>query len=114
MTLALVGVFVMQLYYIKESYNLNSKLFEQNVNQALSAVVNKVQRQNAADNINKKSLDLDLQHKETELDRAQRYVDLRERFKQEEDKRKLDNYKQIVDALNYQDKLIKMNFSIDN
>ncbi len=110
MTLALVGVFVMQLYYIKESYKLNSKLFEQNVNQALNAVVNKVQRQNAADNINKKSFDLELQHKETELERAQRYIDLRERFKLEQDKRRQEKYKQIVDALNYQDKLIKLNF----
>lgn len=110
MTLALVGVFVMQLYYIRESYNLNSKLFEQNVNQALNAVVNKVQRQNAADNINKKGLDLELQNKETALDRAQKYVDLREKFKQDEEKRKLANYKQIVDALNYQDTLVKVNF----
>lgn len=110
MTLALVGVFVMQLYYIRESYNLNSKLFEQNVNQALNAVVNKVQRQNAADNINKKGLDIELQHKETELERAQRYIDLREKFKQDEEKRKLDNYKQIVNELNYQDTLVKANF----
>lgn len=110
MTLALVGVFVMQLYYIKESYNLNSKLFEQNVNQALNAVVNKVQRQNAADHINKKGLDLEFQHKETELERAQKYVDLRDKFKLVEEKRKQDKYKQIVDAVNYQDKLIKMNF----
>ena len=110
MTLALVGVFVMQLYYIRESYNLNSKLFEQNVNQALNAVVNKVQRQNAADNINKKGLDIELQHKETELERAQRYIDLREKFKQEEEKRKLDNYRLIVNELNYQDTLVKANF----
>ena len=110
MTLALVGVFVMQLYYIKESYKLNSKLFEQNVNQALNAVVNKVQRQNAADNINKKGLDLELQYKETDLERAQRYVDLREKFKLEQDKRKQENYKLIVDGLNFQDKLVKMNF----
>lgn len=110
MTLALVGVFVMQLYYIRESYSLNSKLFEQNVNQALNAVVNKVQRQNAADNINKKGLDIELQHKETELERAQRYIDLREKFKQEEEKRKLDNYRLIVNELNYQDTLVKANF----
>lgn len=110
MTLALVGVFVMQLYYIRESYNLNSKLFEQNINQALTAVVNKVQKQNAADNINKKTIDVALKHKDTELERAQKYVDLRERFKKEEEQRKLANYKQIVDELNYQDTLVKMNF----
>ena len=110
MSLALVGVFVMQLYYIRESYKLNSKLFEQNVNQALNAVVNKVQRQNAADNINKQGLQIEFQRKETELERAQKYVDLKEKFKQDEDRRKLEKYKQIVDALNFQDKLVKMNF----
>ncbi|RZL41515.1 MAG: two-component sensor histidine kinase, partial [Pedobacter sp.] len=54
MTLALLGVFVMQLYYIKESYKLKSQLFEQDVNQALSAIVNKVQKRNVAGHINRK------------------------------------------------------------
>ncbi len=110
MSLALVGVFVMQLYYIRESYKLNSKLFEQNVNQALNAVVNKVQRQNAADNINKQGLQIEFQRKETELERAQKYVDLKEKYKKEEEQRKQANYKQIEDELNYQDTLVKMNF----
>lgn len=110
MTLALLGVFVMQLYYIRESYRLNSKLFEQNVNQALNAVVNKVQRQNAASHITKKDLDFKLQREQSELDRAQQYVDLKEKFKIEEDKRRLDKFRQIDDALNYQDTLVKLNF----
>lgn len=110
MTFALLGVFVMQLYYIRESYKLNSKLFEQNVNQALNAVVNKVQALNAVDHIGKKDLDFKLQRKQSDLDRAQEYVDLREKFKEEEEKRKRENFRQIVDALNYQDTLVKMNF----
>lgn len=110
MTFALLGVFVMQLYYIRESYKLNSKLFEQNVNQALSAVVNKVQTLNAVDHIGKKDLDFKLQRKQNDLDRAQEYVDLRDKFKEEEEKRKQENFRQIVEALNYQDKLVKMNF----
>jgi len=110
MTLALLGVFVMQLYYIRESYRLNSKLFEQNVNQALNAVVNKVQRQNAASHINKKDLDFKLQREQSELDRAQQYVDLKEKFKLEEDKRRLDKFRQIDKELNYQDTLVKRNF----
>ncbi|WP_379087503.1 hypothetical protein [Pedobacter sp. UC225_65] len=110
MTFALLGVFVMQLYYIRESYKLNSKLFEQNVNQALNAVVNKVQALNAVDHIGKKDLDFKLQRKQSDLDRAQEYVELREKFKEEEEKRKRENFRQIVDALNYQDTLVKMNF----
>jgi two-component system phosphate regulon sensor histidine kinase PhoR len=110
MTLALLGVFVMQLYYIKESYKLNSKLFEQNVNQALNAVVNKVQKQNAVNHIKKKDLDFEVQRKESDLQRAQKYVDLKEKFNLQEEKRNQEKFKQILDALNYQDKLIKMNF----
>ncbi|TCC93445.1 HAMP domain-containing histidine kinase [Pedobacter frigiditerrae] len=110
MTLALLGVFVMQLYYIKESYKLNSKLFEQNVNQALNAVVNKVQKQNAVNHIKKKDLDFEVQRKESDLQRAQKYVDLKEKFSLQEEKRNQEKFKQILDALNYQDKLIKMNF----
>lgn len=110
MTLALLGVFVMQLYYISESYKLKSQLFEQNVNQALNAVVNKVQIRNAADHINKKDFDFKLKRQKTELDRAQQYVDLKEKYKQQEEKRQQEKYNQIQEALNYQDKLVRMNF----
>lgn len=110
MTLALLGVFVMQLYYIRESYKLKSQLFEQNVNQALNEVVNKVQVRNAANQINKKEDDFKIKRHQTELDRAQRYVDLKETFKTQEEKREQDKYKQIQEALNYQDKLVRLNF----
>src|SRR6218665_2202801 len=96
MTLALLGVFVMQLYYIKESYNLNSKLFEQNVNQALNAVVNKVQKQNAANHITKKDIDFKLQQEQDGLERAQLYIDLKEKIKLEEEKRRQDKFRQII------------------
>lgn len=56
MTIALIGVVVMQLYYIKQAYSLNSQLFEQNVNQALSQVVSKVQRRYAFKHYNKKDV----------------------------------------------------------
>jgi two-component system phosphate regulon sensor histidine kinase PhoR len=110
MTLALLGVFVMQLYYIKESYTLKSQLFEQDVNQALNAVVNKVQKQNAISNITKKYLDLKIQKEQSELDKAQKYVDLKEKFNKEEEERKQEKYRQILAALNYQDTLIRRNF----
>ncbi|MBB2146528.1 two-component sensor histidine kinase [Pedobacter sp. LMG 31464] len=110
MTLALLGVFVMQLYYIKESYTLKSQLFEQDVNQALNAVVNKVQKQNAVTHITKKDLDFKIQGEQNDLNRAQKYVDLKEKFNLQEEKRKQDKYRQILAALNYQDTLIRMNF----
>ena len=110
MTLALLGVFVIQLYYINESYKLNSQLFEQNVNQALNAVVDKVQKKNAVNHINKKDFDFKILRKKGELDRAQKYVDLKEKFNAQEEKRKQDKFRQIIEALNYQDKLVKSNF----
>lgn len=110
MTLALLGVFVMQLYYIRESYKLKTQVFEQNVNQALNAVVNKVQVRNAANHINTKDFDFKLKRQKSTLDRAQLYVDLKENFKLQEEKREQEKYKQIQDALNYQDKLVRMNF----
>lgn len=110
MTLALLGVFVMQLYYIKEAYKLKSTIFEQNVNQALSAVVTKVQKQNAINFIDKKSRDFKINRHQTELDRAQQYLDLKEKFNQQEEKRKQEKHRLIQENLNYQEKLIRLNF----
>lgn len=110
MTLALLGVFVMQLYYIKESYRLKAQLFDQDVNQALYAVVNKVQKQNALRHIEKKDQDFKIKQQESDLERAQKYVTLKEQFNLQTYKRKQGQFKQILEALNYQDKLIKMNF----
>ena len=42
MTLALLGVMGMQLYFLKQSYQLKSQLFDQNVNEALGNVVSKL------------------------------------------------------------------------
>jgi two-component system phosphate regulon sensor histidine kinase PhoR len=110
MTLALLGVFVMQLYYIRESYKLKSTIFEQNVNQALSAVVTKVQKQNAINHINKKDKDFKINRHQGELDRAKEYVDLRDNFNQQEEKRNQEKYRLIQENLNYQEKLIRLNF----
>jgi two-component system, OmpR family, phosphate regulon sensor histidine kinase PhoR len=44
MTLALLGVMGMQLYFLKQSYQLKSQLFDQNVNEALGNVVSKLEK----------------------------------------------------------------------
>jgi two-component system phosphate regulon sensor histidine kinase PhoR len=110
MTLALLGVFVMQLYYIRESYKLKSTIFEQNVNQALSAVVTKVQKQNAINHINKTNKDFKINRHKDELARAQQFVNLRDNFNQQEEKRQQEKYRLIQENLNYQEKLIRLNF----
>ena len=47
MTLALLGVMGMQLYFLKQSYQLKSQLFDQNVNEALGNVVAKLEKLDA-------------------------------------------------------------------
>lgn len=110
MTFALLGVFVMQMYYIRESYNLKSQLFEQDVNQALSAVVNKIQKKNVIRRINRK----DIEFKELEVSNIRSKTDsivaFKERFKENEARRKLKQQQQILEYLNGQDSIINNNF----
>ena len=110
MTIALVGVVVMQLYYIRQAYHLNSQLFEQNVNQALNAVVNKVQRRNAASHITRKDFERRLNLQKERRDKEDAILQLAERYKEEERKRKIAQQKIIIDDLNFQDSMIRVNF----
>jgi len=107
MTIALLGVFVMQLYYIREAYRLKSQLFEQQVNQALSAVADKVQRLNAVNHINKKDFEWRVKMENQRRDRTRRLIDLDDKYKEEERNRKTNQQKQIIDELNYQDGIIR-------
>lgn len=104
MTVALLGVFAMQLYYIRQAYRLNSQLFEQDVNQALNAVVTKVQMRDAAVSLRKRDL-RQRRLQETEVrNQAQQIVEYKERFKEQEEKRKMDQQKLIVKELNLIDR----------
>lgn len=107
MTIALLGVFVMQLYYIREAYNLNSQLFEQDVNQALNAVVTKVQKRNAVVHINKKDRQIQREREAAVRNQAEQIVEYKERYKEEEQKRLLEQEKLIVADLNQIDKQIR-------
>ncbi|PYF75994.1 two-component system phosphate regulon sensor histidine kinase PhoR [Pedobacter nutrimenti] len=111
MTIALVGVVVMQLYYIRQAYDLNSKLFEQNVNQALNAVVNKVQRRNAADHITRKDYQWRVKREQEQRDKEKAIAQLSEKYKEEERKRKVSQQKMVIDDLNFQDSLIRAKFA---
>ncbi len=55
MGFALIGVVAMQLYFLKQSYDMQSKLFDRSVSEALDNVVAKLTRQDADKFINKKS-----------------------------------------------------------
>lgn len=52
MGVALLGVISMQFYYLKQSYQLKSQLFDQSVNEALTNVVNRLERQEAFNFLN--------------------------------------------------------------
>jgi two-component system phosphate regulon sensor histidine kinase PhoR len=110
MTLALLGVFVMQMYYIRESYNLKSQLFEQNVNQALTAVVNKIQKKNVINRFNKRDIEL----KELEVGNIRSKTDsivaFKERYKENKIRRTLKQQQQIFKYLNEQDSIIHANY----
>ena len=110
MTIALLGVFVMQLYYIREAYNLKSQLFEQDVKQALNAVVNKVQRRYAAVHINKKDYEIRRERERDFRDKAQRIVDFKEQFKEKEAARKREQEKTIIANLNMRDSMVRATF----
>jgi len=107
MTIALLGVFVMQLYYIREAYRLKSQLFEQEVNQALSAVADKVQRLNAVSHITKTDYEWRIKMENQRRDKTRRLIDLDQKYKEDERKRKYNQQKQMIDELNYQDGMIR-------
>ncbi|GGH16542.1 hypothetical protein GCM10007352_26020 [Mucilaginibacter phyllosphaerae] len=55
MGFGLLGVVVMQLYFLRQSYQMQSELFNRSVNEALGNVVSKVAKQDALNFLNAKS-----------------------------------------------------------
>ncbi|SDT69480.1 two-component system, OmpR family, phosphate regulon sensor histidine kinase PhoR [Mucilaginibacter mallensis] len=55
MSFALIGVIAMQLYFLWQSYDMQSKLFDRSVSEALSNVVAKVDKQDAINFLNEKA-----------------------------------------------------------
>jgi two-component system phosphate regulon sensor histidine kinase PhoR len=110
MTVALLGVVVMQLYYIKQAYSLNSQLFEQNVNQALSAVVSKVQRRYAYKHYTKKDVEWRNHRRQDRSNQIKAIAELKEKQIKDERQRRLAQQKRIIDDLNFQDSVIRAEF----
>jgi two-component system phosphate regulon sensor histidine kinase PhoR len=55
MGFALLGVVVMQLYFLRQSYQMQSELFNRSVNEALNSVVAKITKQDALNFLNAKT-----------------------------------------------------------
>ena len=111
MTVALLGVFVMQLYYIREAYNLKSQLFDEQVNQTLTTVVNKIQRLNAADRINRKDIENKIKRSQDVRQRQLDIKDLRQQFAEAADLRQAERENEIEKYLNHQDSLIRASYA---
>ncbi|QIL39617.1 HAMP domain-containing histidine kinase [Pedobacter sp. HDW13] len=114
MTVALLGVFVMQLYYIRESYKLKSQLFDEQVNQTLSTVVNKIQRRNVADHLNRKDAENKLKQIQDSRQRTLDIKDLRQQYVQEAELRQVERENQIEAYLNQQDSIIRVSYRAPN
>jgi two-component system, OmpR family, phosphate regulon sensor histidine kinase PhoR len=114
MTVALLGVFVMQLYYIRESYKLKSQLFDEQVNQTLTSVVNKLQRRNVADHLNRKDAENKLKQLQDSRQRALDIKDLRQQYVQESELRQAERENQIENYLNQQDSIIRVSYRAPN
>jgi two-component system phosphate regulon sensor histidine kinase PhoR len=110
MTIALIGVVVMQLYYIKQAYSLNSQLFEQNVNQALSQVVSKVQRRYAFKHYNKKDVEWRTKRRRDRSNQIKAIADLKEQQLKDERERRFNQQKRILADLNFQDSVIRAEY----
>src|SRR5579862_7235592 len=59
MGFALLGVMSMQLYFLRQSYQMQSELFNRSVNDALNNVVNKLAKRDAMNFLNKKAQFMD-------------------------------------------------------
>lgn len=114
MTVALLGVFVMQLYYIREAYYLKSQLFDEQVNQTLANVVKKIERLNVADHLNKKDAENKLRSLQDSRQRALDIKDLRQQFAQESELRQAEHESQIENYLNQQDSIIRVSYRKTN
>ena len=55
MAIALIGVMAMQLYFFRESYQLQEKLFDQSVHEALTNVVDRIEKRDANNFLVKKA-----------------------------------------------------------
>jgi len=110
MTLALLGVFVMQLYYIREAYKLKSELFEQDVKQALNEVVTKVQRQNAVVHIENKDFEIRAKEEHDIKSQTDTIVAFKVKYRENESTRKITQQQQIINYLNFQDSVIRDNY----
>ncbi len=118
MLTALIGVMAMQFYFLKQSYRLQSELFDRSVNEALNNVVAKISKQDAINFLNEKvryknitaQRQANVEHKINTpasdskiLTRTQRIAKLRDSIKRMNMRYKMDNeLNEVKGSLNFQ------------
>lgn len=110
MSLALIGVCVLQWYYISQAYLLRSQIFTQNVNKALNSVADQVQRINALQHIEGKENEVARQNESNIRSRTDKIVNFREQFKTSEEQRKFSQQQLRFEYLNFQDNNIRQSY----
>lgn len=107
MTFAVIGVFVMQLYYIREAYNLKTQLFNEQVNQTLSSVVNKLQKHNALNHFNNNKFAKKRNYIIDQHQRNLQITDIKKNYETLVERNKLKHQREIEAELNIQDSIIR-------
>ncbi|RYY18580.1 MAG: hypothetical protein EOO04_23700 [Chitinophagaceae bacterium] len=110
MIIALIGVFIMQVYYIRQAYRLNSQIFDQKVYKAMSDVAVQVQKRNARKHIEKKTQEVEEQKESNIRGQTDKIVSFKEAFRQNEDIRRFQQQQTTINYLNFQISKIKENF----
>jgi two-component system phosphate regulon sensor histidine kinase PhoR len=70
MSFALLGVLAVQWYFIRQSYQLKSQLFDQSVNESLNNVVQKLEKQDAFNFLLNKAIDTQKVNRQLQEKRA--------------------------------------------
>ncbi|MBE7179465.1 MAG: hypothetical protein INR69_23885, partial [Mucilaginibacter polytrichastri] len=105
MGMALLGVMAMQFYFLRESYRLKSELFDRSVNEALSNVSAKVQKQDALNFLTRQSefrRRRDEQNHQAELEKLRQDQQVSEAGQKRQKLRyKLDSLSRLQSARNF-------------
>ncbi len=110
MSFALIGVCILQWYYISQAYILRSQIFTQNVNKALYSVAEQVQRRNALNHIEGKEIEKAQLNESNIRDKTEKIVNFREQNKISEEQRKFSQQQMRFEYLNFQDNNIRQSY----
>lgn len=110
MSFALIGVCVLQWYSINQAFVLRSQIFVQNVNKALNALTDQVQRRNALDIIEIKDQEDAEKFESSIRSHTEKIVNFREQHRQSEEQRKISQIQLRYEYLNVQDNTIRQSY----